>query len=110
MREGKEVVLAMHSYGGLPGGGAVSGLEKRSCEAMGKKGGVVAMIWMASFVVSKGVALSEMAEKTDWTVIHVSNPVRRLSRRVLRLIGELVHFRGTPRELMGFLSPMARRL
>ena len=57
--EGKEVVLAMHSYGGIPGAGSVRGLEKRIREKKGEKGGIRAAVFMAAFLVPKGMSSME---------------------------------------------------
>jgi hypothetical protein len=51
---GKEVVLVMHSYGGIIGSEAVNGLEKAGRK---EKGGVVHALLIAAFLVSKGSSL-----------------------------------------------------
>lgn len=55
--EGREVILVMHSYGGIAGGGAVSGLEKAARQ---DKGGVTQCIFIAAFLVPKGSSLLGM--------------------------------------------------
>lgn len=55
--EGKEVILVMHSYGGVAGSGAVSGLEKAGRE---DKGGVTQCIFITAFLVPKGSSLLGM--------------------------------------------------
>ncbi|KAE8446445.1 hypothetical protein EG329_012050 [Mollisiaceae sp. DMI_Dod_QoI] len=55
--EGKNVVLAMNSYGGFPGTEATKGLSKKEREAKGEKGGVVALVYLASFLPKVGQSL-----------------------------------------------------
>ena len=55
--DGEDVVLVMHSYGGMAGAGAVEGLEKVRRNAEGQKGGVVDAIFIAAFLVDKGQSL-----------------------------------------------------
>lgn len=55
--EGKDVVLAAHSYGGVPACQTVSGLEKSKRANGGKKGGVVHVLFIAALLVEEGTAL-----------------------------------------------------
>lgn len=52
--QGKEVVVVMHSYGGIPGTESVKGRTRRDIAAQAKKGGVVALVYMAAFLISAG--------------------------------------------------------
>jgi hypothetical protein len=54
---GTDVVLIAHSYGGLPGGSAATGLMRPQREKEGKKGGIVAQIYIAAFVALEGQSL-----------------------------------------------------
>lgn len=58
--EGKEVVLIVHSYGGLVGQNAVSGLGYKQRAAAGKKGGVIMFVYLTAFVVPKGNSIKAM--------------------------------------------------
>ncbi|EOD51993.1 hypothetical protein GTA08_BOTSDO12061 [Neofusicoccum parvum] len=58
--EGKEVVLVVHSYGGLVGQNAVEGLGYKQRQAAGKKGGVIMFVYLAAFVVPKGATIKGM--------------------------------------------------
>jgi len=58
--ECKDVVLIMHSYGGVAGGGAVSRLEKTARQEAGMEEGVIACVFLAAFLVSKGWGLLGM--------------------------------------------------
>ncbi|KAF2461886.1 hypothetical protein BDY21DRAFT_368051 [Lineolata rhizophorae] len=52
--EGRDVILLMHSFGGIEGSGAAKGLSKAEREVEGKKGGVVGMIWLAGLIMKEG--------------------------------------------------------
>lgn len=58
---GKELVLVLHSYAGVPGGGAVAGLSKTVRAQQRKRGGVVGMVWMAAIVLPEGRESGEWA-------------------------------------------------
>jgi hypothetical protein len=52
--EEKEVILAMHSYAGMPGGEAPRGLGRKEREAQGLRGGVVRLVFIVSYLVPEG--------------------------------------------------------
>jgi len=52
--EGKEVVLVVHSYAGLPGGEAPKGLGKKEREAQELKGGVIRYVVINGFATPEG--------------------------------------------------------
>ncbi|CAG8950319.1 hypothetical protein HYFRA_00006812 [Hymenoscyphus fraxineus] len=54
VNDGKHVILVTHSYSGVPGGQALKGLDKPSCEKRGIKGGVIRLVYIASFMVPEG--------------------------------------------------------
>ncbi|KAI1420365.1 Alpha/beta hydrolase fold-1 [Xylaria sp. FL1777] len=51
MDEGKEFVIAAHSYGGIPGCGATKGFTVHDRAAAGKKGGFRAILFIAAFAL-----------------------------------------------------------
>ncbi|KAL8747124.1 MAG: hypothetical protein Q9190_000947 [Brigantiaea leucoxantha] len=55
--DGKDIFLLNHSYGGVPGGAAAHGLSKAEVERQGKKGGVLGLVYMSSFVVPENLSL-----------------------------------------------------
>lgn len=57
---GKEIVLVVHSYGGLVGQNALEGLGYKQRQAAGKKGGVIVFVYLAAFVVPKGGTIKAM--------------------------------------------------
>jgi pimeloyl-ACP methyl ester carboxylesterase len=76
--EGKEIVLVVHSYGGLVGQNAVEGLGYRQRKAQGKSGGVIMFVYLAAFVAPKGACIKQMigGERMPWMRIEVSITVR----------------------------------
>jgi len=57
--EGKDVLLVVHSYGGVVGNEAVRGLDKASREKVGKKGGVSHIYFCCAFALPEGVSLMD---------------------------------------------------
>jgi pimeloyl-ACP methyl ester carboxylesterase len=61
--EGKEIILIMHSYGGVPGTESAHGVTKKEREASGKSGGIVALLYVTALLVGPGKSLgSTMGE------------------------------------------------
>ena len=58
--EGKDVVVVCFSYGGIPGGGAASGLSKGARIKEGKKGGIIGLAYISGFVVPENLSVLEM--------------------------------------------------
>ncbi|KAK7551442.1 Alpha/beta hydrolase fold-1 [Phyllosticta citricarpa] len=57
---GQDIVLVVHSYGGLVGANAVEGLGYEQRKRAGKKGGVIMFVYLAAFVVPKGKNIKDM--------------------------------------------------
>lgn len=55
--EATDVVLAVHSYGGIPGTSALRGLGRADRAAQGKRTAVVGLVYVASFVLPRGQSL-----------------------------------------------------
>lgn len=58
--EGKEVIIVMHSYSGIPGTESVKGLARKDLAAQGKKGGVIGLIYMTSFLIAAGESVASI--------------------------------------------------
>ncbi|KAF2196642.1 alpha/beta-hydrolase [Delitschia confertaspora ATCC 74209] len=58
--KGKEIVLVVHSYGGLVGQNAVEGLGYKQRKAQGKKGGVIMFVYLTAFVAPKGATIKQL--------------------------------------------------
>lgn len=52
--QGKDVVVLMHSYGGVPGSAALEGLGKTARVEKGEKGGVARLVYVCSFALREG--------------------------------------------------------
>ena len=55
--DGAEVLVLMHSYGGLPGSAAMRGLGASERAGEGKVGGVKRLVYVTSYALRKGEAL-----------------------------------------------------
>lgn len=53
---GKDVLLIMHSYAGMPGAAAAINLSKTQRAKEGKAGGVVGLLFIGAFVVPEGLS------------------------------------------------------
>ncbi|RYP60159.1 hypothetical protein DL769_008252 [Monosporascus sp. CRB-8-3] len=54
LEEGRDIVIFMHSYGGVYGPESLEGISKKEREAKGLKGGVIAIIFNAAVIAPKG--------------------------------------------------------
>ncbi|KAJ5364911.1 uncharacterized protein N7496_010624 [Penicillium cataractarum] len=54
--EGKDVLLFLHSYAGMPGAAAATGLAKSERAQEGKVGGVIGLLFLGAFVVPEGLS------------------------------------------------------
>jgi pimeloyl-ACP methyl ester carboxylesterase len=77
VEDGKEVVLVMHSYGGVPGTESVKGLSKKEREAAGKEGGVASLVYLTSFLLVPGLSLAAFLnnQMPPWITFDVSYPI-----------------------------------
>ena len=57
--ENANILLVCHSYGGIPGGGAASGLSKADRLHEGKSGGIIGLVYLSACIVPKGIPLTE---------------------------------------------------
>ncbi|KAK6853972.1 hypothetical protein PG995_010784 [Apiospora arundinis] len=55
--KGEDIIMVVHSYGGMVGSNAVEGLGRRTRHAQGKKGGVVMLVYMCALAVDVGVSV-----------------------------------------------------
>lgn len=69
-----EIIVVMHSYGGIPGSAAAKGFWRKQREEEGKKGGIVHLVYLASLALPEGVSLKMASggEPSPWTTVHVS--------------------------------------
>ena len=64
--EGKDAVLVLHSYAGMPGSVAIKVLSKRGRQAKGLSGGLIGVIYMCAFVPQEGQSLKGI-NNDQWT-------------------------------------------
>jgi hypothetical protein len=57
---GKDVILVMHSYGGVPGSAAAKDLSKEERAKESKPGGIVRLVYLAAFPIEEGVSLDDL--------------------------------------------------
>ncbi|KAF4954338.1 hypothetical protein FGADI_5361 [Fusarium gaditjirri] len=60
IEDSKDIVVLMHSYGGMYGSQAVQGLSKKEREQAGKKGGVIALIYVSAVTPVEGKTTLDM--------------------------------------------------
>lgn len=54
--QGKDVVLVLHSFGGVPGCAAAGPFVRSMRKDQGKEGGIVAVLFLAAFTTPKGMS------------------------------------------------------
>jgi pimeloyl-ACP methyl ester carboxylesterase len=60
---GKDVLVFMHSYGGIVGTEAAKGLSRAERQKEGKRGGVAHMYYLCAFMLQQGESLISSIEK-----------------------------------------------
>ena len=63
---GEEIVVVLHSYAGLPGGEALHGLGKAEREKQGRKGGVIRIVYIMSWIVPEGYQAMERGDTSKF--------------------------------------------
>jgi pimeloyl-ACP methyl ester carboxylesterase len=80
---GKDVILVLHSYGGIPGTESAKGLLKKDREAEQKTGGIISMVYVTAFLLPLGASLgSFLGDMPPWVIFEVSprSPVTQALR------------------------------
>ncbi|EKG13822.1 hypothetical protein MPH_09003 [Macrophomina phaseolina MS6] len=60
LEQGKDIVLVMHSYGGIPGTQSVEGLLKSEREKTGQAGGVARLVYLTALAPEPGRSLNDV--------------------------------------------------
>ncbi|KAL6810286.1 hypothetical protein V8C43DRAFT_328175 [Trichoderma afarasin] len=60
LAEGKDIILLMHSYGGVYGSAAVHGLSRKEREKAGQEGGIVGLVYVTAVTPAVGKSLLDM--------------------------------------------------
>ncbi|KAJ5768494.1 hypothetical protein N7533_001077, partial [Penicillium manginii] len=67
--QGREVIIVMHSYGGVPGTESVKGFARKDIAAQGKSGGVIALVYTTAFLIPGGQSVAESLPSDSPTII-----------------------------------------
>jgi hypothetical protein len=59
VEQGKDIVMVLHSFGGLPGSEACKGNIKSIRQKEGKNGGVIACVYLCAFMLPTGYSLMD---------------------------------------------------
>lgn len=79
VNKGQDVVVFMHSYGGVVGAEACRGLGKKEREASGKKGGVVRLIYCCAFMIDEGTSPMDLFNHQPLPWFILSDDGKRVS-------------------------------
>lgn len=93
VEDGTEVIVVLHSYGGVVGTEAVhESLGKKQRAAEGKKGGVIGLLYMCAFVLPEGVSIASAfgGQLPPYIVIEVSRVVPRSNDALVRSLRRLL--------------------
>lgn len=58
--QGREIVIVMHSYSGLPGTECIKGFARKDCLAQDLNGGIVGLLYISSLVVLAGNSIVDL--------------------------------------------------
>jgi hypothetical protein len=77
MNEGTEIILLMHSYGGVYGASSLEALSREGRSSDGRKGGIIALVFVAAFICLTGASLNtvlgiDMENLPRWLSFEVS--------------------------------------
>jgi pimeloyl-ACP methyl ester carboxylesterase len=76
--EGRQIVLVMHSYGGIRGTESAKGLARKIRQAEGKPGGIIALVYLCAYLVKEGMSVNGLANGAEWPTflaMHVCFPL-----------------------------------
>lgn len=75
VNQGRQVIVVVHSYGGLVGAEAVKGLGYKQRQAKGESGGVTLLVYLAAFVTPVGMSILNLlgGNPLPWMNFQVSD-------------------------------------
>ncbi|KAE8138649.1 Alpha/beta hydrolase fold-1 [Aspergillus pseudotamarii] len=79
--QGREVILVAHSYGGFVASDAAEGYGLAQRKAVNRKGGIIAILYIAAFLGNKGMTITDLAGGS-------LPPFMQLDGLYCRMIGE----------------------
>ena len=65
-KETKEVVVLMHSYGGLPGIVGVTGFGRKERQKSCKSGGVIGVVCLSATILPAGISQVNAKGRDNW--------------------------------------------
>lgn len=69
--QGREIVLVMHSYAGVPGTESARGLVKKDRQAEGKQGGIIGLVYLAALLLPENTTATQtMSGPFDDFIVH----------------------------------------
>ena len=73
---GADIIVVMHSYGGVIGSSAAEGFGKEQRREKNLKGGIVHLVYISAVVIDEGVSLKDGlgGDVAPWAIIHVCSP------------------------------------
>ncbi|KAK6362468.1 hypothetical protein LTS17_012832 [Exophiala oligosperma] len=74
--DGKDIILVMHSYGGICGTESTKGVSKVEREKLRKEGGIIRLLYISSPVPEVGGSIASQmgANMPDFITVEVSTP------------------------------------
>lgn len=87
VKDGTDVLMVMHSYGGCPGAAAAKGLSTKERKADGKTGGIIGLIFIAAFLLHQGECVFNCVGG-KWEPWHCVDVGQQLA--LLRLVADLL--------------------
>jgi pimeloyl-ACP methyl ester carboxylesterase len=70
----KDVILVLHSYGGIPGTESAKGLLKKDRDAEQRAGGIISIVYITAFLLPVGATLASfLGGMPPWVIFDVSD-------------------------------------
>ncbi|RYP89246.1 hypothetical protein DL770_004465 [Monosporascus sp. CRB-9-2] len=105
----RDVVVLMHSYGGIPGSSALKGLSKADRSAQGKGTAVVGIVYMGSFIVPLGQSVRDTMGDAMPPEYKASQPGQYLQSISAELAPLIFNDLESPEEVAKYYSVMTRQ-
>ncbi|RYP25510.1 hypothetical protein DL768_011474 [Monosporascus sp. mg162] len=105
----RNVVVLMHSYGGIPGSSALKGLSKADRFAQGKGTAVVGIVYMGSFIIPLGQSLRETMGDAMPPEYRASQPGQYLQSISAELAPLIFNDLESPEDVGKYYSMMTRQ-
>lgn len=64
--DGHQIILVMHSYGGIPGTESAKGLAWEIRQAEGQPGGIIALVYVSAYLIKEGMSVMSVAGAAEW--------------------------------------------